>query len=85
VTTVGYGDKYPVTLEGRGVAVLLMIAGVGLFATFTAYISSFFLESANKNHESEIRELIKEVRLLREKVDSMANSHNKSPTNKDSP
>ncbi|MDB6109692.1 MAG: ion transporter [Pedosphaera sp.] len=70
VTTVGYGDKYPVTPEGRVVAIVLMIAGVGLFATFTAYISSFFLESAQKRNEVDIKELIREVKLLREKIDS---------------
>lgn len=32
VTTVGYGDFYPVTTEGRIVAVLLMVSGVGLLA-----------------------------------------------------
>ena len=37
ITTVGYGDKFPVTTEGRLIAVVLMTAGVGLFGTFTAY------------------------------------------------
>lgn len=40
-TTVGYGDRYPVTTEGRLIASVLMTAGVGLFGTFTAYIASF--------------------------------------------
>ncbi|MFV5685892.1 potassium channel family protein [Flavobacterium sp. GB2R13] len=44
ITTVGYGDKYPVTTEGRLIAVILMTAGVGLFGTFTAYASSWFVE-----------------------------------------
>ncbi len=37
VTTVGYGDHYPVTLEGRLVAAMLMAAGVGLFGTISLY------------------------------------------------
>lgn len=44
ITTVGYGDKYPVTPEGRMIAVVLMTFGVGLFGTFTAYLASLFLE-----------------------------------------
>lgn len=36
VTTVGYGDKFPVTTEGRIIGVLLMFVGVGIFGTFTA-------------------------------------------------
>lgn len=45
ITTVGYGDKYPVTSEGRIIAVILMTVGVGLFGTFTAFISSWFVKS----------------------------------------
>lgn len=45
ITTVGYGDKYPVTTEGRVIAALLMTVGVGLFGTFTAFTSSWFVKS----------------------------------------
>jgi len=45
ITTVGYGDKYPVTSEGRIIAVILMTVGVGLFGTFTAFVSSWFVKS----------------------------------------
>lgn len=44
ITSVGYGDKYPVTTEGRVLAVMLMTVGVGLFGTFTAYMASWFIE-----------------------------------------
>lgn len=44
ITTVGYGDLYPVTLEGRLIAVALMTTGVGLFGTFTAYVASLFVK-----------------------------------------
>lgn len=43
ITTVGYGDKFPVTTEGRLIAAALMTAGVGLFGTFTAFLASFFV------------------------------------------
>lgn len=49
ITTVGYGDKFPVTTEGRVIAAILMTAGVGLFGTFTAYVSSWFLSGDKKN------------------------------------
>jgi voltage-gated potassium channel len=48
VTTVGYGDKYPVTSEGRLIAIFLMTFGVGMFGTFTAYIASLFVKPANQ-------------------------------------
>ncbi len=42
ITTVGYGDKFPVTTEGR--IMFLMTTGVGLFGIFTAYVASLFVE-----------------------------------------
>lgn len=44
ITTVGYGDKYPVTTEGRIIAGLLMTVGVGLFGTFTGLLASWFVK-----------------------------------------
>jgi len=48
ITTVGYGDKYPVTTEGRIIAAFLMVTGVGLFGTFTGYMTSWFVGSQKK-------------------------------------
>ncbi len=47
ITTVGYGDKFPITTEGRIIGAMLMTAGVGIFGTFTALVSSWFIESKN--------------------------------------
>lgn len=44
ITTVGYGDKYPVTGAGRLIAAALMTVGVGLFGTFTGFLASWFVE-----------------------------------------
>jgi|SRR5436190_15837443 len=48
ITTVGYGDKFPVTHEGRIIAALLMTVGVGLFGTFTAVLASWFVAQTKK-------------------------------------
>jgi voltage-gated potassium channel len=50
VTTVGYGDKFPITTEGRLIAALLMVTGVGLFGTFTGFVASWFM--GEKKNES---------------------------------
>ena len=47
ITTVGYGDIYPVTQAGRIVAVLTMIVGVSTLAVVTARIAQFFLEQSS--------------------------------------
>jgi len=46
LTTVGYGDVYPVTPEGRIAAAVLMLLGISLFAAITATITSFLLTPA---------------------------------------
>jgi voltage-gated potassium channel len=48
LTTVGYGDKYPVTTEGRLIAAILMTTGVGLCGTFAGYIASILLAKNEK-------------------------------------
>ena len=54
ITTVGYGDKFPVTTEGRIIGVILMTAGVGLFGTFAGFVSNWFLsEGKNKKPEEQ--------------------------------
>ncbi len=56
ITTVGYGDKFPVTTEGRIIAALLMTIGVGLFGTFTAYLASWFIGEGKKEQVNENQE-----------------------------
>jgi voltage-gated potassium channel len=43
VTTVGYGDRYPVTTEGRMIAVVLMVVGIGLVGAITASVAAWMV------------------------------------------
>ena len=52
VFTVGYGDLYPVTLEGRFIAVLLMMGGVAMLSVLTANFASYFLRQARSGHQA---------------------------------
>jgi voltage-gated potassium channel len=68
ITTVGYGDKYPVTPEGRAIAILLMTAGVGLFGTFTGLVASYFVEPEQKREIASDAAVMAELRSIREEL-----------------
>ncbi|WP_070972169.1 ion transporter [Vibrio sonorensis] len=72
ITTVGYGDLYPVTYEGRIIAVILMTAGVGLFGTFTGFVSTWFVED-EKSHKGKplVSELKDEVSELKQEISDL--------------
>lgn len=43
ITTVGYGDRFPVTEGGRVVGMLTMAVGIGIFGVLTSYLSTIFM------------------------------------------
>ena len=48
ISTVGYGDEYPVTDAGRIIGAGIIVIGVGIFGTFTGYLATFFLSPKKK-------------------------------------
>jgi voltage-gated potassium channel len=69
ITTVGYGDRYPITPEGRAVAVLLMMAGVGLFGTISGFVTSWLLASPGEPRQSELELLRSDLAEIRRLLD----------------
>jgi len=43
ITTVGYGDLYPVTAGGRVIAGMTMVVGISTFGVVTAKVASFLI------------------------------------------
>jgi len=70
VTTVGYGDVSPVTAEGRLIAVVLMVLGIGCIGVFTATITSFFLGADRPAESSSLIE--DRLARIEAKLDALA-------------
>ena len=66
VMTVGYGDHFPVTAGGRGVALVLILIGVASIGLVTASIASFFVEEKANPLELDVAQIRDEIRQIRE-------------------
>ncbi|HEX7808600.1 MAG TPA: potassium channel family protein [Thermoanaerobaculia bacterium] len=71
ITTVGYGDKFPMTTAGRMVAALLMTAGVGLFGVVSAGLATWFLSPDQKAETNSNNELREEIAALRRAIEQL--------------
>lgn len=71
MSTVGYGDQYPVSTPGRIVGVALMIMGVALLGTITAALASNFNGARNAQLEETEMEAIALEEQLNVKLDSV--------------
>jgi voltage-gated potassium channel len=71
ITTVGYGDKYPVTTGGRIVAIFLMTAGVGLFGIFSGLAASFFVGNKENTIVREENKILARLEQLEKKIDRL--------------
>jgi hypothetical protein len=49
ISTVGYGDRYPTTNDGRMIGTLIIVIGVGIFGTFTGYLANLFLSPKSED------------------------------------
>lgn len=64
ITTVGYGDRFPVTAAGRGIAVVLMVGGIALFGIVTATLASYFTEARNTEADGRLDEIAERLSRL---------------------
>ncbi len=79
ISTVGYGDIYPITNPGRVVATLVIIVGVALFSVFTSYLASTFLTQRTREQEQALKEIkvdlgeIKELLKNNNRIEALIN------------
>jgi voltage-gated potassium channel len=77
VTTVGYGDRFPTTGLGRGIAVALMVVGIALLGVVTATVAAFFVsrlqdvQKAEQRTEATLADVLDGLREMRARLDAM--------------
>jgi voltage-gated potassium channel len=73
ITTVGYGDYYPVTLTGRLVAVGLMVSGVAVVGVVTASLASWLVSQINansiQNEKQQEQKILDAIQAINDKID----------------
>ena len=69
VTTVGYGDVYPVTFEGRIIATVVMIIGIAILGILISTLGAQFIESKMKSQRRKDENNIK--LLIKDKIDRL--------------
>ncbi len=80
ITTVGYGDFYPVTAGGRLVAVLLMCGGVAVVGVVTATLASWVLERAATGRDDDEPATRGQVRKVASQLDDISERLGRPPT-----
>jgi voltage-gated potassium channel len=78
ITTVGYGDHYPVTPQGRIVAGLLMTVGVGFFGIFTGLVASWFM-APTREKQDELADLRARLDAVTRLLEARATEPSLSP------
>lgn len=72
VTTVGYGDYFPVTGVGRIVSAGLMLGGIALIGVVTATLASWIVEKVGEQQDDSTARLAEEVAELRRAIQNRA-------------
>ncbi len=78
VTTVGYGDLYPVTVEGRLVAAALMAGGISLVGVVTATIASWIIDRVAEEDADHQAATVAHIEALREEIRLLSQTGNGS-------
>ena len=69
ISTVGYGDVYPVTTEGKIIATIIMFTGIGILGTFISTVGAKLISEKFKKDVATVRDDTK--RLIKERIDKI--------------
>jgi voltage-gated potassium channel len=78
ITTVGYGDQYPVSDSGRILGALIMTIGVGLFGTITAFLANAFIEPDDDEDDQQMSTAFRDLSEQMGEIKSMLLAYEQS-------
>lgn len=78
VTTVGYGDRIPITTDGKLIGALLMTVGVGLVATVTSTLAGRFFIDRTERH-GQLSQLDERLARIEAALDALTRSRHAEP------
>ena len=73
ITTVGYGDRFPITTEGRILGAILMTIGVGMFGIFSGIVASWCIQPTETKQDIELVDIQAEVKELKLLIEQLTN------------
>jgi voltage-gated potassium channel len=72
ITTVGYGDRFPVTAAGRAIGAGVMVLGIGLFSLLAASLASFFVErDLEKEQDTQMAEIDQRLKRMERLLENL--------------
>lgn len=73
MTTVGYGDLVPTTIEGRLVGMVLILVGIAIFSMLTASFSVFFIEKDERDMVDREQTTLRKIQMLEARLERIEN------------
>lgn len=72
IFTVGYGDKYPVTPEGRGIAIALMAVGLGVSGMVAGTVASFFVQQqSDEKVQPSLQDVLSRLERIEQRLEML--------------
>lgn len=68
------------TPEGRGIAVFVMLLGIGLFGTLTASVATYFASQAERDSQATIEDVLAEIKRLEARLDDFTAAGSRTST-----
>jgi voltage-gated potassium channel len=71
ITTVGYGDRFPISTEARAISVVIMLLGISLFSLVTASVAATFVRPGQQREEATLEDVLQRLEEMEARLMAM--------------